>query len=175
MSVTETPSHRIAHLYGDHHGWLQSWFHRRLGNAADAADLAHDVFVRLLTAPRQFENAPQARGYLRTVANGVCVDFWRRRSLEQAWLEALAQQPEPTAPSAEQHAAALEALHEIDAMLRSLPHKTASAFVMAVACDMTDQEVADALGVSSRMVRKYVAQAMLCCMRLEARHAGAAP
>ena len=40
---------------------------------------------------------------------------------------------------------------------------------MAVACEMTDQEVADVLGVSSRMVRKYVAQAMLSCMKLEAR------
>ena len=34
---------------------------------------------------------------------------------------------------------------------------------------MTDQEVADELQVSSRMVRKYVAQAMLHCLRLEAR------
>ncbi|MNW15398.1 hypothetical protein D3C71_2138880 [compost metagenome] len=40
---------------------------------------------------------------------------------------------------------------------------------MAVACDMTDNEVAATLNVSSRMVRKYVAQAMLCCMKLEAR------
>ncbi|MNT00318.1 RNA polymerase sigma factor [compost metagenome] len=54
-------------------------------------------------------------------------------------------------------------------MLRELPPKVAHAFVMAVACEMTDQEVADTLNVSARMVRKYVARAMLCCMKLEAR------
>lgn len=34
---------------------------------------------------------------------------------------------------------------------------------------MTDDEVAARLGVSSRMVRKYVAQAMLGCLQLRAR------
>ncbi|MNS92852.1 RNA polymerase sigma factor [compost metagenome] len=69
----------------------------------------------------------------------------------------------------------LEALGEIDTMLRELPPKVAHAFVMAVACEMTDQEVADILNVSSRMVRKYIAQAMLCCLKLEARLAPGQP
>ncbi|EHK63298.1 sigma-70 family RNA polymerase sigma factor [Achromobacter arsenitoxydans] len=156
-------------LYGNHHGWLLAWVNWRLGNAADAADLAHDAFVRLLTRPCHFDNPRQARTYLRKMANGMCVDLWRRRDLEQAWLDVLAAQPEPTVSSAEDQAMVLEALGEIDAMLRELPPKTAHAFVMAVACEMTDQEVADVLKVSSRTVRTYVAQAMLCCMKLEAR------
>lgn len=169
MSASPGLSQDFEHLYGNHHHWLLAWVNWRLGNAADAADLAHDAFVRLLTRPCHFENPQQARAYLRKMANGMCVDLWRRRSLEQAWLEALAAQPEPTAASAEQQAMVLEALGEIDAMLRELPPKVAHAFVMAVACDMTDNEVAATLNVSSRMVRKYVAQAMLCCMKLEAR------
>jgi RNA polymerase sigma-70 factor (ECF subfamily) len=60
-------------------------------------------------------------------------------------------------------------LLEIDAMLRGMSVKAANAFVMAVACDMTDKEVAAELGVSTRMVRKYVAQAMFHCLLLEAR------
>ena len=159
----------IETLYTSHHAWLQGWLRRRLGNACDAADLAHDAFMRLLARPRRFDTAPQARVYLRTMANGLCIDLWRRREIEQAWLETLAAQPEPVAPSAEQQAMVMQALHEIDDMLRSLPPKAATAFVLAVACDMTDQEVADELQVSSRMVRKYVAQAMLHCLRLEAR------
>lgn len=168
MSASDSYSQGIAQLYGAHHRWLFGWLHRRLGNAADAAELAHDAFLRLLVTPRHFDTAPQARVYLRSMANGMCVDFWRRRSVEQAWLDALARQPEQFAPSAEHQAIVLGALHEIDAMLQTLPPKAAQAFVLAVACEMTDQEVADALGVSSRMVRKYVARAMLGCMMLEA-------
>ncbi|OZI51150.1 sigma-70 family RNA polymerase sigma factor [Bordetella genomosp. 4] len=167
--IVSNPANCVARLYGDHHGWLVGWLRRRLGNTADAAELAHDVFVRLLVKPRQFDGAPQARGYLRAMADGMCVDLWRRRSLEQAWLEVLAQEPEPTAPSAERQAIVLEALQEIDAMLQDLSPKAANAFVMAMACGMTDREIATALGVSSRMVRKYVAKAMLNCMLLEAR------
>lgn len=169
VSGSQSVSQEFEQLYGNHHHWLLAWVNWRLGNAADAADLAHDAFVRLLTRPCHFDDAKQARTYLRKMANGMCVDLWRRRTLEQAWLEELAAQPEPTASSAEQQAMVLEALGEIDAMLRDLPPKAAHAFVMAVACEMTDDEVAAVLKVSSRMVRKYVAQAMLCCMKLEAR------
>ncbi len=168
MSGSQAAAQQVAHLYGDHHPWLLSWLQRRLGNAADAADLAHDAFVRLLTRPLHFDSAPQARVYLRTMAGGLCVDLWRRRTLEQAWLDALAAQPEACAPSAEQQAIVLEALHEIDAMLRGLPARTAHAFVLAVACEMTDKEVAAQLGVSTRTVRNHVALAMLACMQLEA-------
>jgi RNA polymerase sigma-70 factor (ECF subfamily) len=162
-------------LYGDHHAWLQGGLHRRLGNAADAADLAHDAFLRLLAAPRRFGSRPEARVYLRAMAGGLCVDLQRRRQIERAWLDALAARPDEQMPSAERQVMVLEALREIDAMLRSLPPKAASAFVMAVACDMSDREVAEELGVSARMVRKYVARAMLHCLRLEARQLAAEP
>ena len=55
-------------------------------------------------------------------------------------------------------------------MLRHLPLKAARAFVLAMACGMTHQEVARELGVSSRMVGHYITQAMLHCMQLEARN-----
>ncbi|HEY0296267.1 MAG TPA: sigma-70 family RNA polymerase sigma factor [Bordetella sp.] len=168
MPNEATPA-EFESLYGSHHGWLQGWLHRRLGNAADAADLAHDAFLRLMQTPRRFDSAPQARSYLRTMANGLCVDLWRRRSIEQAWLDALAAQSEAVAPSAEHQAIVLEALQEIDAMLHSLPPKAAQAFVLAVAGGMTHKEVARELGVSTRTVTTYITQAMLHCLHLEAR------
>lgn len=156
----------VENLYVAHHDWLQGWLQRRLGNAADAADLAHDAFLRLIVTPKHFDGKNEERGYLRSMANGLCIDLWRRRSIEQAWLDALAAQPESTAPSAEHQAIVLEALHEIDTMLRSLPPKAAQAFMLAVAGDMTHKEVACEMGVSTRTVTTYVAQAMLHCLRL---------
>lgn len=164
-----TPSCAIADIYRDHHGWLHGLLRRRLGNACDAADLAHDAFLRLLTKPRQFDSAEGARAFLSTVARGLCIDLWRRREVKRVWLEALASQPEAVEPSAEHCAAIIEALCEIDAMLERLPAKAANAFVMAMAYGMTDKEVARELGVSDRMVRKYMGQAMLHCMELQVR------
>ena len=160
---------QLENVYADHHGWLQGWLRRRLGNAADAADLAHDAFLILLTRPLRFDSAPAARVYLRTMAQGLCVDLRRRRAIEQAWLDALAAQPLAVAPSAEHRAMVLEALQEIDTMLRRLPPKAGRAFVLAVAGDKTHREVAAEMGVTTRSVTNYIAQAMLHCLRLEAR------
>lgn len=164
------PESTLKNLYTDHHSWLQGWLRRRLGNAADAADLAQDVFINLLVKPQVFESAGNVRAYLSTVGNGLCVSLWRRRQIEQAWLDELAMRPENTAPSEEHKAIIIEALCEIDAMLNKLSEKAASAFVMAMVYEMPDKQIAEKLGVSDRMVRKYVAQAMFQCMKLEMRH-----
>lgn len=174
-SASNTLHTEISSLYTDHHGWLQDWLRRRLGSAAQAADLAHDTFLRLLTAQaaRCFGSAGEARAYLRTTAQNLCINLWRRQEIERAWLDILAAAPEARYPSAERQAIVLEALEEIGRMLQALSPKAARAFTLAVVCDMTDDEVGAELGVSGRMVRKYVAQAMLGCLTLAARQTAA--
>lgn len=176
MPATElaVPPPDVHTLYCDHHGWLQRWLHHRLGNACDAADLAHDTFLRLLTRPasRGFNSFAEARAYLRTAANGLCVDLWRRREVEQAWLQTLAALPEPLAPSPEHQAIVVETLMEVGALLSRLPHKAARAFVLAQVDGMPYRDIAAELGVSERMVKKYIAQAMLQCALIEAGWSG---
>lgn len=171
MTIQRGGACSIELLYCDHHGWLKSWLSRRLGNVPDAADLAHDVFLRLIVKPvaRDFGSAGEARAYLSAMARGMCINLWHRREIEQAWLDTLAARPEEFAPSAERQAMVLEALHEVGSMLLDLPPKAARAFLLIEACQMSQQEVAEELGVSTRMVRKYLAQAMLSCMQLQAR------
>ncbi|HEC59833.1 hypothetical protein LCGC14_0879590 [marine sediment metagenome] len=102
--ATSSPS--VENLYYDHHVWLQGWLRRRLGNAADLADLAdlaQDAFLRLLIKPASggFGSELEARAYLRTLANGMCIALWRRREVEQPWLDTLTTQPEALEPSPE--------------------------------------------------------------------------
>jgi RNA polymerase sigma factor (sigma-70 family) len=177
-AAIETLSRRdVQTLYLEHHGWLRQVLCRRLGSTADAADLAHDAFLRILVRPVGLhpDDRPQVRAYLKKMAQGLCIDLWRRREIERAWLESVALEPESTAPSAEHQAMIAEALYNIDAMLRSLPVKAARAFILRVGCEMTEQEVADELGVSTRMIRKYLAKAMLHCMQVEMGEAATPP
>ena len=172
MAATQyTANQRLEALYHHHHGWLKGWLRRRLGNANDAADLAQDAFLRLLIRPVPLHTAPQARQYLRTMANGLCVDLWRRREVEQAWLDALAASPEAAAPSAEDRAIVIESLCRIDAMLARLPDKVATAFVLSQLHGLRYREIAERLEVSERMVKKYMARAMLHCVLLDAERA----
>lgn len=175
MGTAETALEQgVGALYTDHHGWLQGWLRRRLDNACDAADLAHDTFVRLMcrASPPRFDSPAAARLYLRTTAQNLCIKRWQRQEVERAWLETLAVCPPDHHPSAERQAIALQALHEIAAMLATLPPRAAQAFVLTAACQMTDVEAAAELGVSDRTVRRYVAQAMLGCLSLRVRQGG---
>ncbi|MEQ9771472.1 sigma-70 family RNA polymerase sigma factor [Pectobacterium jejuense] len=158
----------LHQLYCQHHGWLQGLLRKRLGNLCDAADLAQDVFLRLLLKPRQFDSHEGARAYLSVMAQGMCVDLWRKREIERVWLTSLAEQPEPVALSAEDSNIILETLYQVDTMLRALPEKVRAAFIMAQVQGLPYREIATALGVSERMVKKYMAQAMLHCVLLEA-------
>ncbi|WCD81834.1 sigma-70 family RNA polymerase sigma factor [Pseudomonas sp. TUM22785] len=159
---------QVQHYYVEHHGWIRAWLQRKLGNASDAADLAHDVFLRLLSRPRQFDSDTHARAYLSAMSRHVCVDFWRRQQVERAWAEVLAGQPEAVAPSEEHRAMVLEALQQVHAMLASLPPKVAEAFLLAQMQGLGYRAIAERLGVSERTVTSYMAQAMFKCLLLEA-------
>lgn len=168
MSAT-TGSLPVETLYNENHGWLQNWLNRRVGCPALAADLAQDTFVRLLANPRPLNNLSAARSYLRTVAGRLCIDLWRRQSVEQAWLEVLAARPEALDISPEEHAIIVETFCEIDEMLHRLPEKIAKTFVLSQIDGLTYKQIAAQLNVSERTIKSYMAKAMLECMLIEAR------
>lgn len=148
-------------MYASHHGWLLGWLRRRLGSAADAADLAHDTFLRVLLQARPDIREPRA--FLSTVASGILANFYRRRDVEQAFLRSLANLPEAQAPSPETRAIVLETLVEIDRRLGGLPAPVRRAFLLAQVDGMKQSEIALTLGVSLPTVQRYVARALLQC------------
>jgi len=167
MSVGESTSQQsLQRLYSDHLVWLNTWLHRRLGCAHNAADLAQDTFVRLLSSPQNLPSIREPRAYLSTIAHGLVVNFWRRQAIERAYLEALAALPEAAAPSPETQGLILETLLAIDAMLQRLPDKVRQAFLLSQLDGLTYAAIAERLGVSERMVKKYMAKAMLHCLML---------
>lgn len=150
-------------LYASHHGWLYNWLWRKLGCRDGAADLAQDTFVRMLAA-QSADSLREPRAYLSTVANGLLVNHWRRLTLERTFLAALASRPELTVPSPEERALVVETLCRIDAMLDTLSPRARQAFLLAQIDGLTYAQIAVQLEVSERMIKKYMAQAMLQCM-----------
>ena len=134
MVVGESALQREVHaLYSDHHGWLCGWLRSRLGNSCDAADIAHDTFMRVWTGYRADAIPPlrEPRAYLTTVARRLMVNHFERQSLERAYLASLALLPEALVPSVEERAILLETLHELDALLDELPPPVRTAFLMS--------------------------------------------
>ncbi|MGA4635775.1 sigma-70 family RNA polymerase sigma factor [Pseudomonas solani] len=165
MSAADQTLNRQIHtLYSDHHGWLHAWLSRRLGNAWDAADLAHDTFLRLLgrQVGRDFGSEPRA--LLTHIAKGLVIDRWRRQDIEQAYLESIAHLPEPEAPSPETRLLILETLCRIEALLAEMPEKTRQAFLLSQLEGLGYAEIATRLGVSLASVKRYMREAFLACL-----------
>ncbi len=165
--VSDGAAHRgLETLYREHNGWLHGWLRQRLSNYADAADLAQDTFIRVMLA-RSANTLNEPRHYLATIARGLVIDLYRRRSLENAYLEALALQPEHHAPSAEVRAAIIDTLMAIDRMLDGLGPRTRAIFLAVQLDGLSYEKAAERLGVSVSTVRKHLARALMHCLLIE--------
>lgn len=149
----------IGALYADHGRWLRGWLQGRTRCHDRACDLAHDTFRRLLEAgPKVAPSEP--RHYLATIARRLLIDDIRRRNVERAYLDALAHEDlvDTLTPERIAHATAL-----LDAVLRllsGLPATTRQAFLLRRLDGLTHAEVAQALRISERTVKRHMAQAL---------------
>jgi len=158
---------QIEALYCDHHHWLKGWLRSRLGCSYQAADFAQDTFLRILAgsaAGGAVETIREPRSYLATVANRVVIDHFRRKKLEEAYLDALSRRPEAVAISPEERVILLETLQELDAMLHGLGAKVRRAFLLAQFHGMAYGKIASELEVSVSSVKKYMAKATEHCL-----------
>jgi RNA polymerase sigma-70 factor (ECF subfamily) len=161
-----TPDLASAHpaevLYAGHHQWLRGWLHRRLGDSFTAADIAHDTFVRVLS-----KDVPPAirepRALLTTIAQGLVLNLRRHQRIERAYLEILALQPDPQAPSPETQAILIETLVEIDRLLDGLGPKVRQAFLLSQLDGLRQAEIAERLGLSVPTIKRYIARALVQC------------
>ncbi|MDH1010011.1 sigma-70 family RNA polymerase sigma factor [Pseudomonas nicosulfuronedens] len=164
--MTDALSQQALHqLYSDHHGWLHQWLRRKLGCREQAADLAQDTFVRVITQRKLFE-LRQPRAYLTTVARSLVIDHYRRRTLEQAYLETLAALPEPVEVSPQMRCIIIETLMEIDALLDGMAARTREIFLMAQLDGLSFVEIGKRLELSANSVRKHFVRAMTHCLVL---------
>lgn len=165
------PLQNVDRIYLDHHRWLVNWLCRKLGCTHDAADLAHDTFLRLLALPEPAA-IDTPRAFLTTTATHLMIDKARRRKLEQAYLEALAlMQDGNCMPSPADCQEAIETLLAITRLLEGLPDKVRRAFLLSRLEEASHADIAAELGVSVSMVKKYIACALVHCYQLM--HGGA--
>jgi len=158
-------SNYVGGLFRSHYGWLCSRLHRHLDSRAHAEDIAADTFTQLLSAPGVLP-IRQPRALLTTIALRLMYQLWRRRDLERAYLDALANDETCTAPSPEDLAQLFQALQAIDQLLDGLPAKVKATFLLSQLNGLTYPEITAELGISQRSVSDYMARAFNRCLRL---------
>ena len=152
----------VQNIYEQHHSWLHGWLKGKLHNACDAADVAHDTFVRILGG-RHAAQIVEPRDYLATIARGLVIDRYRRHAIEQAYKQTLAERPETLAISEEDRAIIIETLVAVDKALSALGERARRIFMLSQIEGLTYQQIADQLQVSLTTVKKHMIRALTEC------------
>lgn len=162
MPSSASPHHAIGELYLAHHSWIVQVLRRKLGNHQQAQDLAQDTFLRLMRQDA-LPSLREPRAYLATVASRLCAEFFRRRALENAYLESLAALDPQEVPSAETRLLVLEALDTVGRVLDGLGARVREIFLLSQLDGLTYPQIAEQLGISVNVVQKAMLKAYRTC------------
>jgi RNA polymerase sigma-70 factor (sigma-E family) len=124
------------------------------GNRADAEDLVQSALAKTYLAWDRIEDRGALDGYVRRAMVNTHISWWRRRRLEEY----------PTDEVPDQAVADHSVTSDLQDTLRRavdrLPQRMRAAVVLRYFEDMTEAEVADALGVSLGTVKSTVSRAV---------------
>lgn len=164
-AVQPNPLHDIDALYVCHSDWLFAWLRRKLACPEEEADVLHDTFMRVLAVPDALSEVREPRAYLTTTAKHLMIDRARRRRVECACLDELTLRCEQFghAPSPEQRMAQAQTLQHTSTMLETLSPSAREAVRLRYIEGQSHACIAEQLGKSTRMVRKYLVQAVERC------------
>jgi len=161
----------VAKLFAEHGGALRAFLGRRVRKQPDAAELAQEVYLRILRLEDAsiIEN-PEA--YLYTVASNLAKEHSRLEGRAGTALDiddALIQQQLAELPSFGNELDTEQRIKRLEEVLRQLPAKCHAAVVLQYWHGLSYEEIAQRLDISAHMVKKYLSQAMTHCRKRMAR------
>ena len=137
----------------------------------DAPDLAQEVYLRMLRVSDS-DAIRNPELYLYTVANNLVKEHAvldRRQASDVDIDDATVQQQLGDLPAFDGELDATQRILRLRVVLTQLSPKCRAAVVLHYKHGLSYQEVAERLGVSAHMVKKYLSQALVHCRRRMAR------
>lgn len=157
----------VEGLFARHQAALQTFFRRRIKAGSDAPDLVQEVYLRMLRVG-DAEAIRNPEVYLFTVASNLVKEHavLDRRQASHVDIDAWGvQESLGEIPELDGQLDTWQRLARLREVLRQLPPRCRAAVLLQYRDGLTHQQIADRLGVSPHMVKKYVAQGLARCRR----------
>jgi RNA polymerase sigma-70 factor (sigma-E family) len=124
------------------------------GNVADAEDLVQAALAKTFLAWDRIEDRGAVDGYVRRAMVNTHISWWRRRRVEEYPTDEIPDQ------AVADHAVSSDLQETLRRAIDRLPQRMRAAVVLRYYEDMTEAEVAEALGVSLGTVKSTVSRAV---------------
>jgi RNA polymerase sigma-70 factor (sigma-E family) len=162
LPTGQEASQRISLLFQTHALALKKLAFLMTGDQPTAEDIVQDAFLGLYRRWRSLQDTENALGYLRTSVLNGCRSVHRVRFRRQGITLAA---PADTA-SAEDIAMLGEANREVLVAIRRLPGRQREAVVLRYYLDMTEDQAAQAMGVSRGTVKSATSRGLGALARM---------
>jgi RNA polymerase sigma-70 factor (sigma-E family) len=124
-------------------------------DTATAEEVVQDAFVAMHDGWDRLRDADKALAYLRQAVVNRCRSVLRHRAVVDPNL-----QQAPGLPSAEHDAPVLPEQNSVGPALRGLPERQREAIVLRYYADLSEEEIAAAMGISRGAVKSHTARGM---------------
>lgn len=170
-SVTADPQPRksplglsdLRGLFTEMREELQRLLRRRTGDRELAADLTHDVFIKLSAIKAVIPDQSHGRAYLFRMAGNLAIDHGRTETRRADILTGSQVLFEDAQPDPERIAVGRDQLRRIELALAELPERCREVVHLSQVQGLTHREIADRLGVSVSLIEKYRLRALRHC------------
>jgi RNA polymerase sigma-70 factor (ECF subfamily) len=169
--MVESKRALVERLFAEHGGALRAFFYRRVRRHSEAADLAQEVYVRLLRVP-DVDSIRNPEAYLFTVASNLAKEHAVRERHMNAALDI-------EEPAVQEQLADLPGfgtlldtevrVKRLQKVLKELPTKCQAAVALQYWKGLSYEEIGEQLDISPHMVKKYLSRALAHCRRRMAR------
>lgn len=159
--------HALAELMDRHWVPLVRYAYRLSGDKDAAEDFVQEAFVRLWNRRRLWEPSGPVRAYFYRIVRNLALQDQQKEGVRRRWREAEERKERASASPADQTDAALlrEALNDA---LSKLPPRRREAFILVRFHDLSYNEVAEVMGISTQTVANQMSAALTDLRRIVA-------
>ena len=143
-------------LYAAHYRRLVRLAALLLDDVGTSEEIVQDAYVKMHAAWRRIRDPHAAEAYLRTTV----VNLARSRMRHRQVAERHPAKPMPDAASAEHGALELLERQEVIRGLRRLPVRQRECLVLRYYADLSEAQIADAMGISTGAVKSHASRGM---------------
>jgi RNA polymerase sigma-70 factor (ECF subfamily) len=155
----------VERLFAEHHRALQAFFYRRIKSKSYAPDLVQEVYVRMLRVS-DTDAIQNPEAYLYTVASNLVKEhaiLERRQASGVDVDDSGIQELLGELPGFDRQLDTDRRVSRLRTVLGQLSPKCRATVVLRYRHELSYEEIGERLGVSSNMVKKYLAQALAHC------------